>query len=188
MGPLEHFPIRWNHLIEKELLKIQQFEHVFVAKPASTLAKHALVAASQQATFEAFSDFATAAARVKAIDSVELLTPPPVRVGTRFRETRTLYGKRATEKMTVSRFDPPDALELTAASHGMACLSTYRFSREAARTRVSLTFQGTPQSTPARIFAPVMGPIMTSPMQKMLKRDLEDMRAFIEAGQAKEGT
>ena len=39
---LEHFPIRWLHLIEKELLQIQTLEHVFVAKAVPALAKHAL--------------------------------------------------------------------------------------------------------------------------------------------------
>ena len=39
---LEHFPIRWNHLIEKELLQNQTLQRVFVAKLEPTSTKHAL--------------------------------------------------------------------------------------------------------------------------------------------------
>ncbi len=30
--PLERFPIRWNHLIEKESLKFKELEHVLIEK------------------------------------------------------------------------------------------------------------------------------------------------------------
>ena len=29
---LERFPIRWNHLIEKELLRFKELEHVLIEK------------------------------------------------------------------------------------------------------------------------------------------------------------
>ncbi|QBR70886.1 hypothetical protein CU048_05880 [Beijerinckiaceae bacterium] len=32
MGRLERFPIRWNHLIEKETLKFNEWEHVLIEK------------------------------------------------------------------------------------------------------------------------------------------------------------
>ncbi|QBR70352.1 hypothetical protein CU048_02625 [Beijerinckiaceae bacterium] len=32
MGTLERFPIRWNHLIEKESLKFNELEHVPIEK------------------------------------------------------------------------------------------------------------------------------------------------------------
>jgi hypothetical protein len=31
-GRLERFPIRWNHLIEKESLKFKELEHVLIEK------------------------------------------------------------------------------------------------------------------------------------------------------------
>ena len=40
---LEHFAIRWLHLIKKELLQVQILEHVFIAKVEPTLARHAPV-------------------------------------------------------------------------------------------------------------------------------------------------
>ena len=39
------------------------------------------------------------AGRIKAITRIEKLTPGPVRVGTRFKETRKMFGKEATETM-----------------------------------------------------------------------------------------
>jgi len=57
---------------------------------------------------------------ISGIQSVDMLTPGPVAVGTRFRETRVIFGRQATEEMTVAEIEAPRRLILTAFNHGTA--------------------------------------------------------------------
>src|SRR5947209_2260758 len=64
---------------------------------------------------------------IKGIKKIEKLTPGPVGVGTRFRETRIMFGKEATEEMEFTRFEPNSAYAIGCASGGMSYLSTFTF-------------------------------------------------------------
>jgi len=140
-----------------------------------------VVNAAQTAVFDTFTDFLKTADMVTAIERIEMLTPPPIGVGTRFRETRIMLGKQASEEMTVFVFDRPRLCELQASSHGMLYRSAYEFVPQGGATRVTLTFEGTPQTLVARILGALMGPMIRSSMQKMMKKDMEDVKAHIEA-------
>ena len=48
------------------------------------------VEAPVEKTFAVYSDVTNAAGRIKGIRKIELLTPGPVGVGTKFRETRVM--------------------------------------------------------------------------------------------------
>ena len=76
------------------------------------------------------------------IERVEILTPGPVAVGTRFRETRIMFGRRATEEMTVAELDPPRRLVLTAYNHGTAYRAEHLFAPEGDGTGLTLIFAG----------------------------------------------
>lgn len=63
--------------------------------------------AAPERVFEALTDFANAPGRIQAINRLEVLTPGPVRAGTRFRETRIMFKREDTQEMEVVEFDPP---------------------------------------------------------------------------------
>ena len=44
---------------------------------------------------------------MRGVERVEILTPDALATGTMFRETRTIFGRSATEEMTVAAYDPP---------------------------------------------------------------------------------
>lgn len=64
------------------------------------------IAAPRAEVFEAFADLTNLANTVKAITQVELLTEGPIGVGTRFKETRVMFGKEASEIMEITQFKP----------------------------------------------------------------------------------
>ena len=111
---------------------------------------------------------------IEAIERVEVLTPGPVAVGTRFRETRTMFGKRATEEMTVAELDPPRRLVLTAHNHGTAYRAEHLFEPQDNGTRLTLIFVGEPQSLLARVFSPI-GYMMLGTLRRQLASDLADL-------------
>ncbi|MEL7485039.1 MAG: SRPBCC family protein, partial [Planctomycetota bacterium] len=67
------------------------------------------VNASIEDVFAVASDIANAAERIGGIDSVEMLTEGPVGMGTKWRETRTMFGKQADETMWITAWEPPAA-------------------------------------------------------------------------------
>ena len=146
----------------------------------TTFATQRRVAAPRATTFEVFSDFQNAASTVSAIERIEMLTEGPNRVGARFRETRTMFGRPATETMEVSAFDPPRSYTLAAESHGARYATTFTFTEAAGGTEVEMRFV----VTPVTFMAKVMGLLMKPMMKKMVAvcaKDLEDLARVAEA-------
>ena len=112
---------------------------------------------------------------ISAIASIELLTAGPVGVGTRFRETRKMFGKSATEEMTVAEFAPPHRRVLTAHSHGTAYRVLHTFEPTGSGTRMRVVFEGTPTSLIARIMAPI-GWLFLGTVKSQIAADLADIK------------
>jgi uncharacterized protein YndB with AHSA1/START domain len=118
---------------------------------------------------------------VKAINKIELLTPGPVRVGTRFRETRIMFGREASEEMTFSEITPPERIVLTAESHGMRYRTEHLFLDEGGNTRLRLTFGGKPVTLAARLLTPLAA-LMAGKIRALLESDLADVKRAAESG------
>lgn len=137
------------------------------------------VAAPPAEVFAACADFARAADRIKDILRVEVLSPGPVGVGTRFKETRKMFGKEATETMEVVAFDPPAGYELRAVNCGTEYRTWFTFTPDGAGTRVDATFQSRAVALWAWPFTPLMY-LMRGFLRKCLAGDLDQIRAAIE--------
>lgn len=117
---------------------------------------------------------------IEAITKVEMLTDGPVAPGTRFRETRLMFGREATEVMQVAELVAPSSLVLTAHNHGTAYRVTHFLEREGAGTRLTLNFAGRPQTLLARLLAPI-GYLMTKTVKRQIEADLASLKHVIEA-------
>src|SRR5688572_28224488 len=82
------------------------------------------IGASRSDVWSAVTDFANAPNRISSIKRVELLTEGPAGKGTRFRETRIMFGKEATETMEVVDWNPPSHYTLECNSCGCLYRST----------------------------------------------------------------
>lgn len=137
------------------------------------------VAATPQRVFAQAANFAGAADTISAITKMEMLTDGPVGVGTRFRETRVMFGREATEEMTVAAFDSPRSYILHAQSHGSDYRSEMRFEPSGDGTDVVMTFQATPLTRVAKVMSVLVKPMMKS-MGKMILKDLDDLKIAVE--------
>ena len=63
------------------------------------------ISAPHQAVFEKFTDFAHVAENVRGIERMEILTDGPIGQGTRFRETRIMFNREATEEMEITDWE-----------------------------------------------------------------------------------
>ncbi len=118
---------------------------------------------------------------ISDVTEVEVFTPGPVGVGTRFRETRIMFGREASEDMTFSEFDPPRRFLLTAENHGTRYRADHVLSQSADGTKVQVDFGGEPVSLTAKIFS-VLAWFMASSVKKALEKDLIDLKVACEGG------
>lgn len=139
------------------------------------------IAAPIEKVFSVASDFAGAPQVVRAIDKVEMLTPGPVGVGTRFRETRTVFGKQASEEMEVTAFEPPRRYAVGCTGHGCRYHSEFLFEPKQGGTEVKMSFEATPLTFFAKVMSVLMKPMIKS-MAKMCEQDLDDIKTAIEGG------
>ena len=138
------------------------------------------IASPPARTFEVFTDLEQAARTIDGITSLEVLTDAPTGVGTRFRETRTMFGREATEEMEFTEFEPSRRYTVECDSCGAHWTSVYRFTPEGERTRVDVEMTVTPVSLMAKLMSPLSA-AFSGTLIKCLKKDLEDL------GRAAEG-
>jgi hypothetical protein len=131
--------------------------------------------------FTTFTDLASAPERVQGIVEMELLTDGPVGIGTRFRETRVMFGKRATEEMEIVAFERDKSMLVQASSHGSEYLSKFTFDAKGDATDVTMTFNAKPITVMAKLMSP-LGKLMAGTMKKCVEKDLEDLKRCVESG------
>lgn len=135
--------------------------------------------APPERVFAVASDFAGAARIIEGIERVEMLTEGPVGVGTRFRETRVMFGREATEEMEVVAFDPPRGYVLGCENHGCRYRSEIRVEPSGDGTDVEMSFEAVPLTAVAKLMSVVMGPMMKK-MEAICAKDLADLKRAVE--------
>lgn len=138
------------------------------------------IAAPRDRVFRIATDLGRLPETISGIETVEVLTDGPFAEGTRWRETRTLYGKQATEEMWVTGFDPPRSYAVEAESHGAHYRTEITFAPEGEGTRVTFVFAARPLSLVARLFSVLSG-LMLKSVRKALEQDLEDLKQAAES-------
>jgi carbon monoxide dehydrogenase subunit G len=136
--------------------------------------------APQDRVWEVVTDLANAADRISAIMRLELLTDGPVGMGTRFRETRVMFRKEASEEMEITEWDPPHRYVTEAESHGARYRTTISCTPDGDRTRVEMTMEATPLSFFAKLMGVALGWMMKGVCRRAFETDLEDLRSVIE--------
>ena len=139
------------------------------------------IAADRGRVFEVFCDLDNAAANIAGITRIDVLDgPTKLNLGTRWRETRVMFGKDATEEMWVTGYNQDVSYVVEAESRGAHYRSEYRFSTVDGGTRVDLSFEGVPLTLGARV-AGVIGGLFAGATRKALHKDLVDLKRVCEA-------
>ncbi len=136
--------------------------------------------APADAVFAAASDFANAPQRISGIRKTEMLTDGPVGKGTRFRETRVMFGKEATETMEVIDFQPGRSYTLGANSCGTEYRTLVSVRPAGPGSEVTFDFTGTPRTLGARLMCALMGWMVKGACVKAVTKDLADLKVAME--------
>lgn len=149
--------------------------------PTMTASKH--FQAPPEVVFDHLTDLELAAAQISSIVRIEKLTDGPVGAGTRFRETRVMFGKEATEEMEITAFDRGRSFTVECDSCGAHYVVHHVLRHEGDGTTVDVQFQMRPLTVFAKLMTPV-GKLMAKSCMKAFDKDLEEMRTVIEGPSA----
>jgi carbon monoxide dehydrogenase subunit G len=140
------------------------------------------IAAPATVVWGLVTDVAGTVELLSAVTSVEVLTAPgPLALGTRWRETRTMFGRTATEEMAVIALVPGEFYTVASDSHGARYTSTVSVRPEGpGACTVTLTFGGQPTGRLGRFGAATLGRLLAPANRRVLSRDLADIAAAAE--------
>ncbi len=135
------------------------------------------VDAPADAVWQVMTDLERSPQVVSAIGEVERLdSGDGFGVGTRWRETRQMFGREATEEMEVTAVEPGRCYTVEADSRGAHYTSTMRVEPvDERRSRVSMVFAGEPDGLVSKVFATTIGKLFEGATRKALQSDLDDI-------------
>ena len=140
------------------------------------------IAAAPQRVWAAITDLEGSVDIISGITKVERLSSDSeFEVGTRWRETRTMFGKEATEEMEVSALEPPQSYTVVADSHSVHYTSTWTVEPWGDGTRLAMTFDAEPQGGFAKFMAMTVGRLMKGPTRRALAKDLDEIAKAVES-------
>ncbi len=135
--------------------------------------------AARDAVWSVVTDIEGAADTLSGVDQVEVLERPgPGILGLRWRETRTMMGKRATETMRITSVDEGRSYATEARSHGSVYRTVVRVDdAPGGGTRLGMEFSAEARAPVAKVLAWLLGPLMRRSVASLLRKDLEELAA-----------
>ncbi len=133
-------------------------------------------------TWAIITDLANAPQRIEGITKLEILTPGSVGRGTRFRETRIMFGKEHSEEMEITEWSPPRSYVVECESCGCRYRSTISVRSDGNGSVVEMTFEAKGISFLAKVFGALMGPMMAKQCRKAFAKDFQDLKRAAESG------
>lgn len=135
------------------------------------------------------TDLEGTAALLQGVQGIERLSADTgYQVGTRWRETRVMFGQEASEEMTVVEVEPERRTVLHAQSHGMKYVSGFELRPvrdelgEPAQTQLVMRFEGegVEHGLLQRFLTAATGPLGAAASKKAMRQDLKDIAAEAE--------
>ena len=144
-----------------------------------TVEKH--INAPIERVYDVMTDLERWPDTIEAITRIEKLTEGPVGNGTRFKETRVMFGKEHTETMCFEDVVPNRGYTLAANSCGMEYASVHTLAPDAGGTLLRMELRSKPVTLGAKIMSPVMGVMMKGTMRKMISKDFDEVARVCES-------
>lgn len=145
------------------------------------LSRH--VAADPETVWSVLTNIPEAPRTLSGVRSVEILTESPYEPGLRWRETRTMFGMKATEEMMVLASEPPHSTTVVAENGGTEYKTVFTVTPDAGGgSTLRMLFGAETAHAPAisRVVMALMGGIAERSTRKAMEQDLADIAAEAE--------
>ncbi len=144
--------------------------------------------APRQDIWRVITDIENAQKVISAIEDIEVLYEPPAGIiGLRWKETRNMFGKTATETIWITDAKDADYYRTEARSHGTVYRSKISLSDQGEVTELAMDFDADPQSFSAKLLGATLGFLFKGATRKAIHKDLLDIKAAVEARQGGAG-
>lgn len=144
----------------------------------ATVAVSNEIAAPIDRVFRTFTDIEHGPDHVSGIKKLEMMTPGPVRVGTRWLETREVMGRLDTAEMEITAFERDRMYTITHHKAGVRMDTTFWFESSGDRTKVTVDFNLDSAGLPPGFLAP-LGWAIAGKVESVLNHDLADLERSI---------
>jgi polyketide cyclase/dehydrase/lipid transport protein len=130
------------------------------------------------AVFEHFTDVEASPTRVSGIKEIQMLTPGPFRLGTRWLETRDLLGRPDTVGREVTAYERNRTYTITHHKLAARIETVFTFQELNGGTQVNLQLSLHGPGMPPGLLAPIEWAI-SGRVREMLSRDLADLKESV---------
>lgn len=138
--------------------------------------------ASKQAIWRVVTDIENCAGKIKAIEKVEVLhRPEKGLVGFKWRETRTMFGKKATEDMWITEAVENEYYIAKASSNGCDYTSRVAITPKEGKNYLSMSLEAKTNTFAGRVMMLLMGWMFVPMARKAFLQDVKDIKAAVEA-------
>lgn len=137
--------------------------------------------ATPETVFTVVSDFENSPDRIDWYEKVEMLTDGPVHIGTKWRETRRMNNRQSIEEWEVTAFESPNTFTAYCDSQDYDVEWTMRVAPDGEASRLTLKMTTRPRTFIGKLMPPVEW-LMSGMCRKMVRKDLESTKAYIEQG------
>ena len=139
------------------------------------------VSVSPEALWELVTDLDRSPNVISAVTAVERLDDGiGFGVGTRWRETRLIFGNEATEVLEVTEIDPGRSYTVEAESLGAQYRSVISVDPAPGGSMITITFGAESTGTVSKVLAGTIGKLFEGGTRKALVKDLDDIAVVAE--------
>ena len=127
-------------------------------------------------------DFKNCSNYVESIVKLEIIDEPKdTLIGFKWKETRVMFGKEATETMWITDYVENEYYQTRAESHGSIYISRLSIERVEKHSKLTMSFSADAQTFFVKIFSLCMGFVIKGSMKKALIKDLNDIKTHVES-------
>jgi carbon monoxide dehydrogenase subunit G len=139
------------------------------------------ISSSKEKVWAAITDIENCINFISSIIDLEVLNKPEDSfVGLKWKETRLMFGKKASETMWITDAVENEYYCVRAESHGSVYITKISLSEIENNTLLTMSFSAQAQTTFAKLISAIMGIFIKGSMEKELKRDLADIKKYVE--------
>ena len=131
--------------------------------------------------WKAIIDFENCSNYINSIVDIEIIdNPKDTLIGFKWKETRVMFGKEATETMWITDYVENNYYQTRAESHGSIYISRVSVERVGENSKLTMSFSAEAQTFLVKIISVCMGFIIKGSMKKALLKDLNDIKNHLE--------
>lgn len=135
----------------------------------------------KESVWSAITDIENCQQMISSIIKIKVLHKPTDGIdGLKWEETREMFGKEATETMWITDSKPNEYYSTRAESHGSVYVTKLSLKNIEDGSLLTMSFTGNAQTMVAKILSFIMGPLIKKSMIKVLNKDLEEIKEFVE--------